>query len=128
MKQGAGCRNCKSLIGAALFERRGGEWQLVADHRFLSVDGVWGAPPAVSVAFRPGGGVELQITRVHGDQVKQIASVVLIDKDRVVKSAITPASAAEPRPKPRAAARSPSPAVDSPFPSSADGPRAQTRT
>jgi hypothetical protein len=125
VKQGAGCRTCKSLVGAALFERRGNEWQLVAEHRFLMVDGVWGAPPSVAVAFRPAGSVELQISRARGNEAdaKPAASVLLIDKDRVVKTAAATANVdTPPKPRPIARSRSLSRDTETPFPSSVSGP------
>jgi hypothetical protein len=123
VQQGAGCRTCKSLVGAALFERRGSEWQLVADHRFLIVDGAWGAPPSVAIAFRPAGSVELQISRGRGNETDaKPTTSVLIDKDRVVKTAMAAPPHPDTRPKPRPVARSPLAPTDTPFPSSVNGP------
>jgi hypothetical protein len=65
VKQGTGCRTCGSLIGAAIFEKQGNGWRLISRHDFLAVDGAFGAPPKVSVAFPPAGGIELQFERSH---------------------------------------------------------------
>lgn len=65
VKQGTGCRTCASLIGAAIFEKQGNGWALISRHDFLAVDGVFGAPPKVAVAFPPEGGIELRFERSH---------------------------------------------------------------
>jgi len=61
VKQGAACRSCKSLVGAALFERRGDSWVLVTEHRFMKVGGAYGAAPRVSVDFPLKAGVEIRM-------------------------------------------------------------------
>jgi len=114
VKQGAGCRSCKSLIGAALFERQGDEWKLVSDQRFLGVEGAFGAPPQVAVSFPATAGVEL---RIEPSGVSQAAAVepaapVLMNAGNRVKGVLT-----QPRPRPS----EPLPA-ESPFPSAASGP------
>ena len=65
VKQGTGCRTCASLIGAAIFEKQGNGWALISRHDFLAVDGAFGAPPKVAVAFPPEGGIALQFERSH---------------------------------------------------------------
>ena len=65
VKQGTGCRTCASLIGAAIFEKQRSGWALISRHDFLAVDGAFGAPPKVSVAFPPEGGIALQFERSH---------------------------------------------------------------
>jgi hypothetical protein len=80
VKEGTGCRECKSLLGAALFERRDGEWVLVTEHRFLRIAGAWGAPPKVDVDFPRKGGVEVRIenaTRNAGQTRKSVQAIVL---------------------------------------------------
>ena len=79
VKQGAGCRTCKSLLGAALFERRGDEWVLVKEQRFMRVEGAWGAPPKVLVDFPVNGGAELRIESASAESGRpgQISTVVL---------------------------------------------------
>ena len=67
VKQGTGCRTCGSLIGAAIFERKSEGWKLISRHDFLTVDGKWGAPPNVSVAFSRPGGFELQFEPRRAD-------------------------------------------------------------
>lgn len=61
VKQGAACRECQSLLGAALYERRGDAWLLVTEHRFMKIAGAWGAPPKVTVDFPRNAGVEVRI-------------------------------------------------------------------
>jgi hypothetical protein len=124
VKQGAGCRTCKSLIGTVLYERRGNEWQLVADHRFVTVDGVWGAPPAVATAFKPEGSVELRVTRAHGNQTapNEPLTVLVVDKQKIVKAVVPPATSEAKPPTPRPRAASTAVSAESPFPSSASGP------
>lgn len=114
VKQGAGCRRCRSLIGAALFERQGNEWKLVSDQRFLGVEGAFGAPPHVAVLFPAQGGVELRIepSGVSEAAAPEPASPVVMTDGNRVKGVLT-----TPRPRPRASAQ-----ADSPFPSAASGP------
>jgi hypothetical protein len=80
VKQGAGCRNCRSLLGAALFERDGSEWKLVADHRFLAAEGVYGAPPTVAVGFTDKEAVELRVDRASANPiaVRELGSVIVL--------------------------------------------------
>lgn len=113
VKQGAGCRTCKSLIGAALFERHGNEWKLVSEQRFLGVEGAFGAPPHVAVVFPPAAGVELRIE----PSVSQAAAVepvspVVMNAGNRVKGQLT-------QPRPRQSDARP---VESPFPSAVSGP------
>lgn len=109
VKQGAGCRNCKSLIGAALFERHGEQWKLVSDQRFLGVEGAFGAPPHVAVAFPAKSGVELRIEPSSLAQVHDPSPAVVMTPGKKVKGVLT-----QPRPS--------EPSPDSPFPGSASGP------
>jgi len=75
VKQGAACRACKSLLGAALFERRGDEWVLVTEHRFMKVAGAWGAPPKVTVDFPRKAGVEVRIENAPAETARGRNSV-----------------------------------------------------
>jgi Flp pilus assembly protein TadD len=61
MKHGAPCPGCKSLLGAALYERQGEQWVLSSELRFMRVEGGFGAPPRVSVDFPRNGGAEVRI-------------------------------------------------------------------
>ena len=65
VKQGTGCRTCGALIGVAIFEKQRNGWALISRHDFLAVDGAFGAPPKVAVAFPPDGGIALQFERSH---------------------------------------------------------------
>ena len=67
VKQGAACPGCKSLLGAALFERHGNEWVLVTEHRFMRIGGAFGAPPKVTVDFPRNAGVEVRMESATGD-------------------------------------------------------------
>lgn len=79
VKEGTACRDCKSLLGAALFERRGGEWVLVTEQRFLRVAGAWGAPPAVAIDFPHKGGVEVRFDNaaLEGGRKRTTQAVIL---------------------------------------------------
>lgn len=61
VREGGACRSCKSLVGAALFERRGEIWALVTEHRFMKIGGAYGAPPKVTVDFPRDAGVEIRM-------------------------------------------------------------------
>ena len=61
VKEGGACRSCKSLVGAALFERRGQMWALVTEHRFMKIGGAYGAPPKVTIDFPRNAGVEIRM-------------------------------------------------------------------
>src|SRR5689334_16120906 len=61
VKQGTGCRECGSLIGAAIFEQQRSGWQLISRHDFLAAEGSWGGPPAVELAIDPAGTIDLRI-------------------------------------------------------------------
>jgi hypothetical protein len=63
VKQGTGCRDCASLIGAAIFEKQRSEWKLISRHDFLTADGAFGAPPKVNVDFPSEGGIQLTFER-----------------------------------------------------------------
>lgn len=83
VKQGTGCRTCKSLLGAALFERQGSEWKLVADYRFVAADGAFGGPPLVSAAFPAHGGVELRIEApAPGTEVAKAVYTITLNAPR----------------------------------------------
>lgn len=114
VKQGAGCRSCKSLIGAALFERQGAEWKLVSDQRFLGVEGAFGAPPHVAVTFPATSGVELRIEPpgVAQAEAGEPAPGVVMNAGRAVKGVL-----ASPRPRPRETT-----SPDTPFPTAVTGP------
>lgn len=88
VKEGAGCRECKSLLGAALYERRDDAWVLVTEQRFLRVGGAWGAPPEVDIDFPGQGGVEVRIRNASGDGNRSRKNV-----QAIVLHAGTPASA-----------------------------------
>jgi hypothetical protein len=75
VKQGAACRECKSLLGAAFYERRGDEWVLVTEHRFMKIAGAWGAPPKVSVDFPRKAGVEVRIENAAAEPTRGRNSV-----------------------------------------------------
>lgn len=113
VKQGAGCRNCKSLIGAALFERQGEQWTLVSDQRFLGVEGAFGAPPHIAVSFPAKSGVELRVEPSGLAQADDPSRAVVMTPGKKVKGVL-----AQPRPRPPPSEPSP----DSPFPSSVSGP------
>ena len=84
VKQGTGCRLCRSLIGAAIFERRGHGWQLISRHDFLTAGGRWGAPPLVSIAFPAAGGVQLRFDGFATDSGERSAtrySIVLKERE-----------------------------------------------
>jgi hypothetical protein len=122
--QGTGCRNCKSLLGAAVYQRRGNEWQLISEHRFLTVDGMWGAPPHVAVAFLDSGAVELRFSRAKDTEPegKAPGPVFVLNGGKVVRiDAARPDVAVAPT---RAAAREERTLElsDSAFPSAAAGP------
>jgi hypothetical protein len=123
MKPGTACSACKSLLGAVLYERRGNEWQLVAHHRFVAVEGAWGAPPDVSVAFLPDGSVALGVsrTRTRESRAKGPDALLLVDAHKVSRKVLARAGDdAEVATKSAPARRS---AISvSTFPSSADGP------
>ena len=114
VKQGTACRTCQSLVGVALYERRGAEWQLVSHRPFANVGGAFGAPPQVAVMVPAKGGVELDIQ----PPVTQVASapeqgsIAMNDRARVVKVR-TPQRSTDRRTALR---------DDSPFPSSVPGP------
>ncbi len=113
VKQGAACRDCKSLLGAALYERRGEEWVLVTEHRFMKIAGAWGAPPNVSVDFPRKAGVEVRIENAPAEPARgrnSIHAVILhggtpaapptagLKKDvQAVRVPQSPAAAAAPR-------------------------------
>ncbi|HYC45020.1 MAG TPA: zinc ribbon domain-containing protein [Burkholderiales bacterium] len=115
VKQGTGCRGCKSMLGVALYERRGNQWQLVSHRPFASVGGAYGAPPQVAVAFPAKGGVELEV----GQGATQLANapedraIVITGGGNVVKTRAAPRTTRERRMAVR---------DDSPFPSSVSGP------
>lgn len=80
VKEGAGCRECKSLLGAALYERREGAWVLVTEQRFLRVGGAWGAPPKADIDFPGQGGAEVRIQNASADgsrSRKNVQAIVL---------------------------------------------------
>ena len=83
IKQGTGCRNCKSLIGAALFERRGDEWALVSEQRFVRAEGAWGAPPRVEIEFPRRGGVEVQVEAASAEPGPRKTSYTVVMKSGV---------------------------------------------
>jgi hypothetical protein len=112
VKQGAGCRNCKSLIGAALFQRQGDQWKLVSDQRFLGVEGAFGAPPHIAVSFPAKTGVELRIEPSSLARSDEPSPPVVMAPGKKVKGVLT-----QPRLRP-----SEPPPEESPFPSSASGP------
>ena len=93
IKQGTGCRSCGSLIGAAVFERHGNDWNLISRHDFLTAAGSWGAPPKVSVDFPGAGGIELQFENPSGDPRKPAKTYSIQLKER---KGVTPA-VADPR-------------------------------
>jgi hypothetical protein len=98
VKQGAGCRNCKSLLGSALFERQGAEWKLVADHRFLAAEGAYGGPPTVAIVFPDKASVELRIDRAAADPtvVRELGSVVVLRGGNALRTMIArPAATVE---------------------------------
>jgi len=99
VKQGTGCRHCRSLLGSALFERQGTEWKLVADHRFLGAEGVYGAPPTVAIAFPDTASVELRIDRAAADPlaVRELGSVVVLKGGNALKTTIAGSAAIEKR-------------------------------
>ena len=111
VKQGASCRTCKSLIGGALFERQGGEWKLVSDQRFLGVEGAFGTPPHVVVAFPEKAGVELRIEPSSLLEAEEGAPAVVLQAGMKPKGVLR-----QPRPRPV------EPPRDSPFPTAASGP------
>lgn len=114
VKQGAGCRNCKSLIGGALFERQGEEWKLVSDQRFLGVEGAFGAPPQIAVAFPAKGGVELRIEApALATSEMEPALPVVMDAGKKAKGILTPPRARPNEPEIR------EPPPDSAFPAAA---------
>jgi hypothetical protein len=100
VKQGTGCRKCKSLLGGALFVRQGDEWKLVAEHRLLAAEGTFGSPPSVAVAFRDTDNVEIRFDRASDDPaaIREAVSIVLSSSGRVVTSDT-------PRPRTRRAER-----------------------
>jgi hypothetical protein len=90
VKQGTGCADCGSLIGAAVFERMDQGWRLISRHDFLTAAGSWGAPPKVSIAFRPAGGIELQFEKRNADprdSGKRIYTVVLQERSAAAEMA-----------------------------------------
>lgn len=111
VKQGVGCRNCKSLIGAALFERQGDQWKLVSDQRFLGVEGAFGAPPHIAVSFPAKSGVELRIEPSGLAQADEPSPAVVMNPGKKAKGVLT-----QPRSRPS------KPPPDSPFPSADSGP------
>jgi hypothetical protein len=125
VKQGTGCRNCRSLLGAALFERQGTEWKLVADHRFLGAEGVYGAPPTVAVGFIDKESVELRVDRASADPiaVRELGSVIVLKGSTATRTtmarpeAIAKRAVAKPKPD-----ESEAKAPDLPLPSAAEGP------
>lgn len=94
VREGAGCPACKSLLGAALYERRDNAWVLVTEQRFLRVGGAWGAPPKVDVDFPGRGGVEVRIHNASTDKRRGRKNV-----QAIVLHAGTPAKAADPAPR-----------------------------
>jgi hypothetical protein len=120
VKQGAGCRNCKSLLGSALFERQGGEWKLVADHRFLAAEGVYGAPPTVAIAFPDAASVELRIDRAAAapTEVRELGSVVVLTGGNAVRTTLARPAAIEKHVSGKREAASSA----TPFPSTTEGP------
>jgi cell division protein FtsN len=48
---GEGCHACTSLVGAAIFEKTDGKWQLVSKNKFLSTGIGWGHPPDIKTNF-----------------------------------------------------------------------------
>ena len=125
VKQGAGCRNCKSLLGAALFERQGPEWKLVADHRFLGAEGVYGAPPTVAVGFVDKESVELRVDRASADPiaVRELGSVIALRGGTATRTTMARPEAIAKRavPKPKLDENE-AKAPDFPLPSAADAP------
>lgn len=122
VKQGAGCRHCKSLIGGVLFERQGDEWKLVSDQRFLGVEGEFGAPPKVAVAFPAKSGVELRIEPSSLVQVaEEPAAPVVMSAGKKAQGVLTRPRARSVEPR-SADARPAEPRSDSPFPTAAAGP------
>jgi hypothetical protein len=123
MKQGTACADCKSVLGAALYERRANEWRLLAHYPFVAVEGAWGAPPDVSVEFLGEGSVALGVsrTRTSDSRSRGPETVLLVDEHKVSRRAVTRAGS-ETGPRHSAPPRRSSPIAVSPFPSSADGP------
>jgi predicted nucleic acid-binding Zn ribbon protein len=82
VKQGTGCRECGSLIGAAIFEQQKNGWQLISRHDFLAADGSWGGPPAVALAIDPAGTIDLRIRSrsAAGAQRKPDYSIKLVER------------------------------------------------
>lgn len=90
VKQGTGCPDCRSLIGAAIFEKQGDAWKLISRHDFLTADGAFGAPPKVTVDFPSDGGIQLVFERadlLDRDPQDRSYSIVLRER-KAVKSAM----------------------------------------
>jgi len=89
VKQGTACRTCTSLLGVALYERKGHEWQLVSHRPFANVGGAFGAPPQVAVTFPAKGGVELDVqqptTALATASPSESRTVAMNDEDRILK-------------------------------------------
>lgn len=136
IRQGAGCRQCKTLLGAAVFERRANEWQLVSEHRFLTVAESGGEPPQVSAVFRDDGAVELRLR--HTDRFapseRETMATFVLDRGTATSpeqvametaetggAAVSEAAAPPAAPRRKAASRA-QPAAETPFPSSVSGP------
>jgi hypothetical protein len=89
VKQGTGCRECGSLIGAAIFEQQKNGWQLISRHDFLAAEGSWGGPPAVALAIDPAGTIELHIrsrSSTPGVPRKADYSIKLVERGAVARS------------------------------------------
>ena len=83
IKQGTGCRTCGSLIGAAVFQREGKDWELISRHDFLTAAGKFGAPPKVSIVFPNAGGIELQFQSLSDDERgPRMRSYAIVLKER----------------------------------------------
>lgn len=125
VKQGTGCRTCRSLLAAALFERQGSEWTLVADHRFLGAEGVYGAPPTVAVSFADKEAVELRVDRASADPmaVRELGSIIVLKGGTATRTAIArPEAVAKRVVAKEKLEQSEAKAPDSPFPSAGEAP------
>lgn len=85
VKQGAGCRTCPSLIGAAVFEKTASGWKLISRHDVLTADGAWGAPPKVSLQLGEPGGIELRFDRPAVDNRNPGGQYSIVLRERTAR-------------------------------------------